>query len=138
MALEAKERSAWDEAVAEIREEIEQMSEPVRSASFDELDTWLKYPPEGWKDCTKDELIARVTAELSSDVETMLEAGTAGTLREAARQIYSLALEVQALKQTVAEQGLLIAKLNNMLRLVGSQFIVGLPGSPLGPEVSAQ
>jgi hypothetical protein len=133
MALAMEERSAWDEAVTEIREEIGQMSEPVRSATFDELDTWLKYPPEGWKDCTKDELITRVMAELSCDVETMLEMGTAATLKEAARQIYSLAIEVRALKAIIEEQGLLIAGLNNMLRGFGATLVVGLP-EPSGEQ----
>ena len=89
----------WDEAIAEIRREIDLITEPVRTAAFQELDQRLEYLPEGWKDGTKDEIIGRFLDELPLSVECICDLGNAQTLKEAAEEIHSLALEVRALKQ---------------------------------------
>jgi hypothetical protein len=136
MALATKDYIAEREDVLrEARQAVAEISEPIRA----EASACLELDIEAFGDPTEDKVTSGkfrtvIFAAIPLDLDDLASGDYPLTNEEIGQNICTLALEVRALKETVEKQGLLIEQLNNMLRFVGSQFIVGLPGSPLGSE----
>lgn len=140
MALATKERAAT-EAVENARQYVAKMSEPSRTrisealeCNIENYELFFGHPLADEKDPTM-ALLAEIPLPLEDMGGDLLM-----TNEEISRNIEILALEVWALKETVKEQGLLIANLNNLLRGVSVTLVVGQadPSEEQGKELWAR